>query len=184
MITALNALYQTGLSEEVLCGIGASIGADVPFCITGGTLLAQGIGEVLSQVKPLRRCHILLAKPEFGVSTGAAFTQFDREGKAYSPDCLGMLCAVQRRDLAEIASRCDNVFEQFIEVPTRIDMKEIMKQNGALGACMSGSGPTVFGIFERKEDALRAAAELQPYARDILVTVPVRQGCKMTVTDE
>lgn len=183
VLVALNQLYQTDLSEEALCRIGASIGADVPFCITGGTLLAQGIGEVLSKVKPLKRCYIVLAKPEFGVNTGKAFSQFDSFGKTHTPDCLGMLCAVQRRDLAEIGARLENVFEQFIEVPDRVYMKEIMRQNGALGACMSGSGPTVYGIFDRKESAQKAAQELQPFAKDICVCLPVNKGCRWTVIE-
>ncbi len=180
VIAALNKLYGTNLSDDELCAIGAKIGADVPFCLTGGTLLAQGIGEVLSKVKPLRKCFIVLAKPDFGVNTGLAFSQFDESGKEYSPDCLGMLKAVQSKDLGEIASRCDNVFEQFIEVPNRIYMKEIMKNNGALGTCMSGSGPTVYGIFESRENADKAAEALKRYAKDIIVTTTVNKGLKIS----
>ncbi len=184
VIKALNELYGTGLSDDELCRIGAKVGADVPFCITGGTLLAQGIGEVLTNVKPLRKCYILLAKPDFGVNTGLAFSQFDRYGKEYSPDCLGMLKAVQSRKLEDIASRCENVFEQFIEVPNRIYIKEIMKNHGALGACMSGSGPTVYGIFDNKENAEIAAKELKNLAKDVIVTTPVSKGCKIEVISE
>ncbi len=184
VIVALNKLYGTGLSDGELCRIGAKIGADVPFCITGGTLLAQGIGEVLSKVKPLRKCYITLIKPEFGVNTGKAFSQFDEFGKVHSPDCLGMLKAVQSRNLADISSRLENVFEQFIEVPDRIYMKDIMRKNGALGACMSGSGPTVYGIFENKENAEAAAEELKSYSKDVFVCAPVNSGCKIAVIDE
>ncbi|MCR5208551.1 MAG: 4-(cytidine 5'-diphospho)-2-C-methyl-D-erythritol kinase [Eubacterium sp.] len=183
VITALNKLYNKELSDEELCKIGAKVGADVPFCITGGTLLAQGIGEVLSKVKPLRKCYILLAKPEIGVNTKSAFSQFDSNGKTHNPDCLGMLCAVQSRNLKDISSRLENVFEQFIEVPNRIYMKEIMRNNGALGACMSGSGPTVYGIFEDKENAENAARELTQYAKDIIITVPVNKGCKYQIIE-
>lgn len=183
VIVALNHLYNTALSENELCKIGAKVGADVPFCITGGTLLAQGIGEVLSKVKPLRKCYILLAKPDFGVNTGKAFSEFDTNGKTHSPDCLGMLCAIQNRDLNDISLRLENVFEQFIEVPNRIYMKEIMRKNGALGACMSGSGPTIYGIFEDKESAEKAGAELKIYAKDIIVTTPVNKGCKIKITE-
>lgn len=184
VIVALNKLYEKNLSEEELCRIGAKIGADVPFCITGGTLLAQGIGEILSKVKPLRQCHIVLAKPDFGVNTGKAFSQFDENGKVHSPDCLGMLKAVQSRDLFDISSHLENVFEQFIEVPNRIYMKEAMRNNGALGACMSGSGPTVFGIFDSLENAENAAEELKAYANDIHIVKPVNKGCRISVKDE
>mgnify|MGYP002625177465 CR=1 FL=1 len=183
VITALNQLYQTKLSEAELCRIGATIGADVPFCLTGGTLLAQGIGEILSKVKPLRSCYIVLAKPDFGVNTGKAFSQFDTFGKMHAPDSLGMLKAVQSRNLADIGARLENVFEQFIEVPNRIYMKEILRNNGALGACMSGSGPTVYGIFESKENAEKAAQELTRYAKDIYVCRPVSKGCQLTVIE-
>ncbi len=184
VITALNILYDKILSDDELCKIGAKIGADIPFCIKGGTLLAQGIGEVLSKVKPLRKCFIVLAKPEFGVNTGAAFSQFDENGKVHAPDCLGMLKAIQSRDLFDISSRLENVFEQFIEVPNRIYMKEIMRNNNALGTCMSGSGPTIFGIFDSKEDAEKAAEELKIYADDIFITKPVNNGCKIFTIDE
>ncbi len=184
VIVALNRLYSKELSNSELCKIGATIGADVPFCITGGTLLSQGIGEILSKVKPLRQCYIVLAKPDFGVNTGKAFSQFDENGKVHSPDCLGMLKAIQSRDLTDISSRLENVFEQFIEVPNRIYMKETMRDNGALGTCMSGSGPTVFGIFTEKENAEKAAKALRDYANDIYVCRPVNNGCKITEIDE
>ena len=183
VIAALNILYDKNLSEVELIKIGAKIGADVPFCLTGGTLLAQGIGEVLSKVKPLRKCYIVLAKPDFGVNTGLAFSQFDENGKVHSPDCLGMLKAVQSRDLNDISLRLENVFEQFIEVPNRIYMKEAMRDNGALGTCMSGSGPTVFGIFDTKEDAENASEALREYTDDIYLTTPVNKGCKIKIIE-
>lgn len=179
VLVALNELYKTNLSLDELCKIGVTIGADVPFCIKGGTLLSQGIGDVLNKVKPLRKCYIVLAKPDFGVNTGYAYRQFDECGKVHTPDKFGMLCAMQSRDLKQICSKMENVFEQFIEVPNRIEMKEIMRSNNALGVCMSGSGPTVFGIFESKEEAHKSAEELKQYAKDICVCTPVNKGCKI-----
>lgn len=179
VLVALNELTNAGLTDDELCAIGVKIGADVPFCIKGGTLLAQGIGDVLNKVKPLRKCYILIAKPEVGVNTTFAYKQFDECGKVHTPDKFGMLCAMQSRDLADIASRMENVFEQFIDVPNKVDMKSIMRESGALGVCMSGSGPTVFGIFDSKENAQNAAAELTDYAKDIAVTTPVSKGCKI-----
>jgi 4-diphosphocytidyl-2-C-methyl-D-erythritol kinase len=184
VIVALNKLYNTNLSDDALCAIGAKIGADVPFCITGGTLLAQGIGDVLNKVKPLRKCHIVLAKPDFGVNTGFAYKQFDVSGKVHTPDNFGMLLAMQSRDLNSICAKMENVFEQFIEVPNRIYMKEIMRNNGAMGVCMSGSGPTIFGIFDNKENANRSALELKKYAKDICVCTPVNRGCKIVEITE
>ncbi len=179
VITALNRLYKTDLGESELCAIGVKIGADVPFCLTGGTLLAQGIGDKLSRVKPLRRCYIVLAKPDFSVNTGYAYNQFDLYGKVHTPDKLGMLQAVQSRDLNAVCEKMENVFEQFIEVPKRIEIKETMKNNNAVGYCMSGSGPTVFGIFADKESAQNAASALSPIVKDVLVCSPVSSGCKI-----
>ena len=183
VIVALNQLYGTDFSDEELCKIGVTVGADVPFCITGGTLLSQGIGEILSKVKPLRKCYFTIAKPDFGVNTGRAYSMFDEGGKTHSPDCLGMLKAIQSRDLAEIGSRLENVFEQFIEVPDRIYMKEEMRSCGALGVCMSGSGPTVYGIFETKENAQKAAEAMEKYAKDIAVCPAVNKGCRYKVIE-
>ena len=179
VIIALNELTQAGLTADRLCDIGVKIGADVPFCIKGGTLLAQGIGDVLNKVKPLRKCYILIAKPDCGVNTAYAYKQFDLCGKTHTPDKLGMLYAMQSRDLKEICSKMENVFEQFIRVDNKVEIKTVMRDNGALGVCMSGSGPTVFGIFEDKELAEKAAAELKGLAKDIAVTTPVSQGCRI-----
>lgn len=179
VLVALNELLGTNLSDDELCDIGVKIGADVPFCIKGGTLLAQGIGDVLHKVKPLRKCFILIAKPDYGVNTGKAYALFDSNGKIHTPDKFGMLCAMQNRDLNEICAKMENVFEQFIEVPNKVDIKEVMRNNSALGVCMSGSGPTVFGIFDEKEKAEKAGNELAAYAKDIAVTTPVNKGCKI-----
>ncbi len=178
-LVTLNELYKTGLSLDELCDIGEKIGADIPFCIKGGTLLCQGKGEILSKMKPLRKCFIVLAKPDVAVNTGLAYKQFDENGKVRTPDNFGMLCAVQNRDLALIASKLDNVFEQFIEVPQRVDIKSAMYAHNALGACMSGSGPTVFGFFENKSDAEKCKAELDTFVKDVLVCMPVSTGCKI-----
>lgn len=184
VILALNEIYKTELTENELCDIGVKIGADLPFCLTGGTLLAQGIGDKLSKIKPLKKCYIVLAKPDYDVNTGYAYKQFDTCGKTRTPDKFGMLCAIQSGNLENISSKMENVFEQFIEVPKRVDIKEVLKRNGSLGVCMSGSGPTVFGIFENKENAQKASEELKGIAKDIDICTPVRKGCKITEITE
>lgn len=184
VILALNEIYKTELTENELCDIGVKIGADLPFCLTGGTLLAQGIGDKLSKIKPLKKCYIVLAKPDYDVNTGYAYKQFDICGKTRTPDKFGMLCAIQSGNLENISSKMENVFEQFIEVPKRVDIKEVLKSNGSLGVCMSGSGPTVFGIFENKENAQKASEELKGIAKDIDICTPVRKGCKITEITE
>lgn len=179
VLVALNALTGAGLSDDELCTIGVKIGADVPFCIKGGTLLAQGIGDVLNKVKPLKKCYIVIAKPDCSVNTASAYKQFDECGKVHTPDKLGMLYAMQGRDLKEICSKMENVFEQFIAVENKVEIKDVMRANAALGVCMSGSGPTVFGIFDNKDSAEKCALELNPLAKDIAVTTPVSKGCRI-----
>ncbi len=179
VLVALNELFGKGLTDDELCEIGVKIGADVPFCIKGGTLLAQGIGDVLNRVKPLRKCFILIAKPDCAVNTAAAYKQFDMCGKTHTPDKLGMLYAMQSRDLKQISVKMENVFEQFIDVPNKVDIKAVMRENGAVGVCMSGSGPTVFGIFEDRQSAKNAADGLKSLAKDIFITSPVSMGCKV-----
>lgn len=178
-LVSLNELYGAGLSLDELCTIGADIGADIPFCIKGGTLLCQGKGEVLSKMKNLPKCYIILAKPDVAVNTGAAYKAFDENGKMRTPDNFGMLCAVQSRDIKAIGEKLDNVFEQFIEVPKRVDIKSVMYSHGAAGACMSGSGPTVFGIFENEDNANACAEELKKFVKDVIVCTPVNKGCKI-----
>lgn len=179
VIIALDKIYKTNLSSEELCKIGVQVGADLPFCITGGTLLAQGIGDVLNKVKPLRKCYIVLIKPDVNVNTGVAYHQFDEFGKNHTPDKFGMLCAMQSRNLDDIASKMENVFEQFIDVPNRIEIKEILKNNNALGVCMSGSGPSIFGIFTDKNNAQKACDELKKYSKNVFLTAPVSSGYKI-----
>ena len=182
-LISLNELYGTGLSKEELCKISESIGADIPFCIIGGTRLCQGKGEIISKTKSLPKCYIVLAKPDIAVNTGAAYRAYDENGKNRNPDDFGMLCAVQSRDIMSIAQKLDNVFEQFIEVPQRVDIKSIMYAHGALGACMSGSGPTVFGIFENEDSAEACKAELVTFVKDVIVCTPVNCGCKLKVIE-
>ncbi len=179
VIVALDKIFNTNLSDDELCKTGVKIGADVPFCITGGTLLSQGVGDVLNKVKPLRQCFIVLAKPDFSVNTAYAYSQFDKCGKIHTPDKLGMLYAMQSRDLKKICEKMENVFEQFIEVPNRVYIKEIMRNNNALGTCMSGSGPTVFGVFIDKNDAVAAADALKECAKDVCICKPVSRGYKI-----
>lgn len=179
VITALNKIYKTNLSDDELCKIGVKVGADLPFCLTGGTLLAQGIGDILNKVKSLRKCHIVLIKPDVDVNTKAAYQQFDEFGKNHTPDKFAMLCAIQSRNLEVISSKMENVFEQFINVPNRIDIKEIMKSNNALGVCMSGSGPSIFGIFTDKCDAQNSCEELKKFTDNVFLTAPVSKGCKI-----
>ena len=178
VIVGLDALYGTKLSKQKMCEIGLTVGSDVPFCIKGGTCIAQNRGEVLSRVKPLRDCFIVLAKPEKGVSTAAAFAAADK-AYIYHPDNLKMLEACSNGDFEGICKHAGNVFEQVIEVVERVEIKETMRLHGSLLYQMSGSGPTVFGIFDNEESAEKCADELRNRFEAVFVTKPVDFGAEI-----
>lgn len=176
VIAALNDIYDTKLSQQELCRIGLKVGADVPFCLTGGTCLAQNVGEILSPLPALDDCYIVLAKPERGVSTKEAFAAFDTAEYVRHLDTCAMLYAASQGDLYEICKRTKNVFEQLIEVPERVQIKSTLNRHGALAACMSGSGPTVYGIFDDESKAESAADALKAIVKNIYITKPVKSG--------
>lgn len=175
VIVGLNELYKTGLSQAELCKIGLSVGSDVPFCIVGGTCLSQNTGGVLSSLEPLKDCFIVLAKPEAGVSTAEAYAAADN-AYIYRPDSMRMLDACEKGDFEGICKHAGNVFEQVIEVADRVEFKRIMRSCGSSLCQMSGSGPTVFGLFENENDAQKCAQELKKICPNVFVTVPVNHG--------
>ncbi len=173
VLKALNNLCQTGLSDDELCKIGVKLGADVPFCIKGGTMLAQDIGQVLSPLPEFEDCYIVLVKPDVSVSTKEAYEAFDTCGDIRHPDCLSVLHSAARGDYKEVIANVANVFEQFIEVPHRADIKAVMRSCGSLACCMSGSGPTVFGIFEDEASAQNCVEMLKKDYDKVYLTQPV-----------
>ena len=161
VIAALDKLYGTNLKEKDIIKIGAKVGADVPFCALGGTMLAQYTGTVLSHLPELDLPYIIIVKPLQDVSTAAAYSAFDTAERVRHLDKKGMFEAVINGDTESIFSKVDNVFEQFIDVSDRVIIKDIMRKYGAKCACMSGSGPSVFGIFEDKDSAEKCLSELR-----------------------
>lgn len=175
VLVALNEMNGNCFTQRELCKIGLSIGSDVPFCICGGTGLSQNTGGVLSPLEPLKDCYIVLAKPECGVSTAEAYSAADNTS-LYHPDCMRMLDVCEKGDFEGICKYAGNVFEQVIEVPDRVEYKRIMRKHGASLCQMSGSGPTVFAIFEDKENAESCSEELKKICNNVFVTVPVSHG--------
>lgn len=175
VIVGLNKIYGTDLSVHKLCKIGLSVGSDVPFCIVGGTCLSQNTGGVLSPLEPLKECFIVLAKPEAGVSTAEAYAAADNT-HLYRPDSMRMLDACEKGDFEGICKYAGNVFEQVIEVADRVEFKGIMRKHGCSLCQMSGSGPTVFALFENKADAENCADELKKICPNVFVTEPVSRG--------
>lgn len=177
VLAALNDMHNARFTLNELCKIGLTIGSDVPFCICGGTSLSQNTGGVLSPLESLKDCYIVLAKPECGVSTAEAYSAAD-SAQLYHPDCMRMLDACEKGDFNLMCKYAGNVFEQVIEVPDRVEYKRIMRKYGAALCQMSGSGPTVFAIFEDENSAEKCAAELKEICRNVFVTVPVPHGVK------
>lgn len=154
-LVGMNKLFHLGLSKEELMKIGVKIGADVPYCIMRGTALSEGIGEKLTPLSPMPSCYILIGKPGISVSTKFVYTNLKLNEHTKHPDIDGMLQALKQQDLRGITDRMENVLES-VTVPAYPVIEEIknhMKEHGALNALMSGSGPTVFGIFDDKKKA-------------------------------
>lgn len=161
VIMALDKLFATNLKEKEIIFVGSKVGADVPFCALGGTMLAQYTGTVLSHLPDLDLPYIIITKPSQDVSTAEAYSAFDSAERVRHLDKNGMLQAVISGDYDKIYDKVDNVFEQFIDVTERVIIKDIMRKHGAKCACMSGSGPSVFGIFTDKDSAEKCLAQLR-----------------------
>ena len=167
--------YGSPLSEHTLFALAEQTGSDVPFALFGGTALAEGKGQILTRLRPMPACKILLCKPPFPVSTPELFRAIDREQIGFRPDTSAMLRALEAGDLEAIASLLCNVFAPVVsrQHPQLEDIRRVMLDHGARNACMTGSGPTMFGLFSR-EDAARAAFDvLRSRYLDTFLTEPV-----------
>lgn len=169
----LNRVFHTGLTAQELRAIGAGVGADVPFCITGGTMQAEGIGEVLTPVTPLPSCGILLCKPPVGVSTPQAFRLSDG-APAVEPRTPAMVRALETGSLPAVAGCLYNRFQEILQIPQITAIIRAMKQENALGACMTGSGSVVFGLFPGEGEARQAAKALESMGQ-VFVVHPVEE---------
>ena len=156
-----------GLNEQAgkpytlmeLAKVGEAVGSDVPYCVLGGTALAEGRGELLTPLAPLPKCHVVVCKPGFPISTPALFRKIDQVDIVHRPDTAGMIAALEAGDLTGVARRLYNVFEDALNDQQRDSVnaiKNTLIEHGALGAAMSGSGPTVFGLFDDEEKAREA----------------------------
>ena len=160
----VNRMFGLGLSEEELMERAVKVGADVPYCVMRGTALAEGIGEKLTRLPRIPQCYVLVGKPGVNVSTKTAYENLKLDDpNVVHPDIDGMVAAVENGDLEGMISRMGNVFEPGIieKYPVIQEIKDLMESNGARKAMMSGSGPTVFGIFDNKEKMEQAAAVLR-----------------------
>ena len=173
-LVALNQMLGSPLSMEKLLEISVKVGADVPYCIMGGTALSEGIGEKLTPLPAPPKAHLVIAKPDIGVSTAFVYGNLHLDAVKSHPDIDGMAEALAKGNLEGIASRMGNVLETVtIPVYPIIEtIKDICKEMGALNALMSGSGPTVFAVFTEEEKAKKAAEKIRErkLAKEVFVT--------------
>lgn len=181
VLHALNTLYDSGCSENDLCKLGVDIGADIPFCIKGGTLLAKGIGEQLTDLPAMPDCFIALAKPDCGVNTANAFAEYDSCGVQQNADTSGIISALDAQSLPKIGALLCNALECVCIPDKSKSIKGIMLENDALGALMTGSGSAVYGLFGTQKAAENCLYKIDaPFKA---VCRPVTHGVKIIFQD-
>ena len=187
-LVGMNRLFHCGLSKEKLMELGVQIGADVPYCVLRGTALAEGIGEKLTVLPPMPDCWILIGKPGISVSTKYVYTTLDLNTDTVHPDIDGMKKALEDGNLYGITERMGNVLQDVTipAYPEEERIKEQMKALGAVNAMMSGSGPTVFGIFDNEEKAQKACQKLRESGscQQVFLTVPFNNYGGKTIDGE
>ena len=161
VLVALNALYETDLSRETLCEIGLTIGADVPFCVKGGTAFVTGIGEKLLPLPPLPECYIVIAQPQEGISTKEAYAAVDNATITHRPDNQSAIACLFYGDLEGVCAQAVNVFEVATELEGVKDIRRKMEAFSPLCSQMTGSGSVVFAIFDNREAAGACLADLK-----------------------
>lgn len=187
-LVGMNRLFHCGLSKEKLMELGVQIGADVPYCVLRGTALAEGIGEKLTVLPPMPDCWILIGKPGISVTTKYVYTTLDLNTETVHPDIDGMKKALEDGNLYGITERMGNVLQD-VTIPAYPEVeriKEQMKALGAVNAMMSGSGPTVFGIFDNEEKAQEACQKLRESGscQQVFLTVPFNNYGGKTIDGE
>lgn len=177
LLRCLRQAYAPQMPTETLERIGFEVGSDMPFCVRGGTALAEGRGERLTDLPPLPACWFVLCKPEFGIPTGELFAKVRPNDFVHRPDIDGMQAALQAGDLDGVAARLCNVFEEIVPDHCRevFTIRDRLRELGALNAAMSGSGPTVFGLFREENGARQAAERLKAVWPETFVACPVKK---------
>lgn len=176
VIVALNELYNASLTNEELYEIGIRVGSDVPFCIKGGVSLVQDTGAALSYLPKLPPFFVVIVKPVTNVSTALAYSSFDEKDWIRHPKNEFVLRAAVEKDLKKLCSLTANVFEQVIDVPERIEIKAIMRSFNVMCSLMSGSGSSIFGIFETQKQAEDCYKHFKENQYEVFLTNPVNKG--------
>lgn len=184
VIIALNELLDARLEPDELCDIGETVGADVPFCLTGGTMLARGTGNILTPLPDLDGCYFVIVKPDIGISTAAAYKAVDKfiqDDPAHrfridNDDICEEICS---HDIAAAAKLIGNAFEEVLHLPEIEEIKKALISAGALNACMTGSGSAVFGIFDTEAAAEACRASLPESLGESFFALPSPRGCEI-----
>ena len=181
VLVGLNTLWQLGLSTLELAELGTKLGADVPFCITGGTAVARGIGEELQPLSPLKGIWLVLVKPPFGMSTAAAYQGLDLKLKKAHPDWKLAYESLQAGRLSDLHNNLANALESVTKAhhPELGELKDYMIQAGAFASSMTGSGPTVFGVFSNSADAHEAAKKFKLQYEQVYTVSTLDKGVEI-----
>ncbi|SFJ87564.1 4-diphosphocytidyl-2-C-methyl-D-erythritol kinase [Paenibacillus sp. UNC496MF] len=170
-LRGLNRLWELGISEEELCMLGAELGSDVPFCVTGGTAIARGRGEKLERIDNPPQCWVILAKPPINVSTADVYGKLRASELKHHPSTKDMLEAIASGSFADVCAHLGNVLEDVTLKlhPEVLQLKDIMQRLGADGVLMSGSGPTVFGLVSKEAKVSRIYNGLRGFCKEVYV---------------
>lgn len=176
VIVGLDKLYNTKLTKEQMCEIGAKAGSDVPFMIMGGTKRVQGVGDIISPCAPMPKCHLVICMPSKGVSTPAAFANYDAMGEKTIVETDKLVAAMEADDIYGVAKYMANDLEKAAGSEDTQPIKEMLIQQGAIGSVMTGSGAAVFGVFDSEEKAVKAREYFRGRVRSVFVAKPVDFG--------
>jgi len=174
---ALNDLWELGLSDKELCELAVKLGADIPYCIIGGTALSEGIGEVLTPIDGKARYHLVVAKPDIMVSTGWVYTELDSTEITRHPDIDAVKMAIEEGDVKRMCGEIHNVLEPVTTAKYEVikDIEKVLEDSGAVKAFMTGSGPTVFAVFDNEDKAKKGfeAVKKSGLAPQLFLTKPI-----------
>ena len=172
VLRLMNRLFNVNASDEELRTLGLKLGADVPYCISGGTALCEGIGEKITQLKPFKDKILVIVKPPFGVSTKDVYKAFDLSKIVFHPRTDDIIKAMENDDIDFVANNMKNLLENVTLRKHRVilNIKEAMKSYGSLGTMMSGSGPTVFAFFDDMLKAQECYDEMKKKYKDVFIS--------------
>ncbi len=179
VLVGLNKMYNTDFKEKTLCTMGARVGADIPFCVVGGTALCLDTGALVAPLPDIENFTIVAVKPKDGISTKEAYSAIDALENMKHPKNREITELFADGETEKALAHCENVFEQALEVAGRVDIKDICRRNGAIFSCMTGSGSVVYGIFKDTENAEKAVSELQKKFSEVYICTPEKNGVEI-----